>query len=148
MALNWLKYNLQARNIELRSHGLETLTNLAIYYEKEAKMLESQEFACGNRFFVYRQTSFQRKNSTNNYGWSKFQCAGLWRKINRLSLRFSVTTWCKQSLVVRGFISYNGPRAYLSALPTSSSHRFSMKSRWVSLFMLIYRYEYKYEQNL
>lgn len=147
MALNWLKYNLHARNIELRSHGLETLTNLAIYYEKEAKMLESQEFACGNRFFVYRQTPLQRKNSTMTC-WSKFPCAGLWRKINRLSLRFSVTTWCRQSLVVRGFISYNGPRAYLSTLPTPSSYRFSMKSRWVSLFMLIYRYEYKYEENL
>lgn len=144
MVLNWLKYNLQARNIELRSHGLETLTNLALYYEKEPKMLESQEFACGNRFFVYRQTSFQRKNSTM----TKSQCGGLWRKINRLSLRFSVTTWCKESIVVRGFISYNGPRAYLSALPTPSSYRFSMKSRWVSLFMLIYRYEYNYEQNL
>lgn len=119
-------------------------------------MLESQEFACGNRFFVYRQTSHQRKNSTMtsskfwwtwNYGWSKFQCAGLWRKSNRLSLRLSVTTWCRQSLVVRGFISYNGPRAYLRALPTPSSYRFSMKSRWVSLFKLIYRYEYKYEEN-
>lgn len=104
-------------------------------------MLESQEFACGNRFVVYRQTSHQRKNSTTsskfwwtwNYGWSKFQCAGLWRKSNRLSLRLSVTTWCRQSLVVRGFISYNGPRAYLRALPTPSSYRFSMKSRWVSL---------------